>query len=63
MAGRRCWLARPGGRGADGSPGIDLDADPHELNNLYGHAAYAERTDELRAELERLRELYAVDVE
>jgi arylsulfatase A-like enzyme len=42
---------------------FDLEADPHELSNRYGHPAYAERTDELRAELERLREQYAVDVE
>jgi arylsulfatase A-like enzyme len=42
---------------------FDLEEDPRELSNLYGHPAHAERTDELRAELDRLREQYAVDVE
>jgi arylsulfatase A-like enzyme len=42
---------------------FDLEADPREISNIYGRPAYMELTGELRAELERLRELYAVDVE
>ena len=36
----------------------DLEKDPKELKNVYGEAAYATVTAELKAELERLRDLY-----
>ncbi|MGH9667971.1 MAG: sulfatase family protein [Bryobacteraceae bacterium] len=37
---------------------FDLAKDPHELNNVYGNAAYATVTDSLKQELNRLRTLY-----
>jgi arylsulfatase A-like enzyme len=37
---------------------FDLENDPHELRNLYGHAAYAGVTATLKAELKRLRHQY-----
>jgi arylsulfatase A-like enzyme len=37
---------------------FDLERDPHELRNLYGQPGYEELTEELRSELQRLRELY-----
>jgi arylsulfatase A-like enzyme len=36
----------------------DLQADPHELNNLYGEAAYAGVQSELQSELKRLQDQY-----
>lgn len=36
----------------------DLEADPHELRNLYGDPAYADKVAELGAELDRLRRKY-----
>ncbi|HUW18837.1 MAG TPA: sulfatase/phosphatase domain-containing protein [Sedimentisphaerales bacterium] len=36
----------------------DLKKDPHELNNLYGKTGYENVTQELKAELERLRKQY-----
>jgi arylsulfatase A-like enzyme len=36
----------------------DLEADPHELRNVYGDPAYAAVTTELKAELARLQTLY-----
>lgn len=38
----------------------DLQRDPHELRNLYGNPFYEEITAELKQELAKLRELYAV---
>lgn len=37
---------------------FDLTADPHELRNLYGDAAFASVQSELREELERLQKKY-----
>ncbi|MHC4995734.1 MAG: sulfatase family protein [Planctomycetota bacterium] len=36
----------------------DLVSDPHEMNNLYGHPAYAQVTDELKVGLRAMREEY-----
>jgi arylsulfatase A-like enzyme len=36
---------------------FDLQNDPHEMNNLYGQSQHKAKADELRAELERLRDL------
>ena len=36
----------------------DLNADPHELNNVYGNPDYADVVKELKAELKRLQALY-----
>ncbi len=36
---------------------FDLQTDPQEMNNLYGQAQHKAKADELRAELERLRDL------
>ncbi len=38
----------------------DLEEDPNELTNLYGHEAYARVQAELHEELERLRSEYQV---
>ena len=37
---------------------FDLQADPMEMNNLYGKTGYEEITGELRTELKRLQEQY-----
>lgn len=39
---------------------FDLEADPEELNSVYGSEDYAEKQAELKAELARLREYYEV---
>jgi arylsulfatase A-like enzyme len=36
----------------------DLEKDPHELNNVYGNAAYTDVVERLKAELTRLRAQY-----
>jgi len=36
----------------------DLQQDPNELNNLYGQPGYAEITEKLKSELNRLRKQY-----
>jgi arylsulfatase A-like enzyme len=38
----------------------DLKKDPHEMHSVYGDPAYAGTVQELKAELDRLRELYHV---
>lgn len=35
-----------------------LEQDPQEMNNLYGESQYAKITQDLKQELERLREQY-----
>ena len=37
---------------------FDLEADPHEMQNLYGQPEYAAIASELKVELERLRAHY-----
>lgn len=37
---------------------FDLEKDPHELNNVYGQAGYAEVIRDLKRELQRLRQKY-----
>jgi len=39
---------------------FDLETDPHELDNLYGRAAYADLTRDLKRRLDALRAHYAV---
>ncbi|MDF1825591.1 MAG: sulfatase [Verrucomicrobiales bacterium] len=39
---------------------FDLEADPEELNSVYGTSDYAGKEAELKAELDRLREYYKV---
>ncbi|MCH8961177.1 MAG: sulfatase [Bacteroidetes bacterium] len=39
---------------------FDLDTDPNELNSVYADPNYASMVDELKTELDRLREQYAV---
>ncbi len=39
---------------------FDLDTDPNELNSLYADPNYASVVDELKTELDRLRQQYAV---
>jgi hypothetical protein len=36
----------------------DLKKDPNEINNVYDDPAYADVITELKAEIERLKELY-----
>jgi len=40
---------------------FDLKKDPHELNSVYGDEEYADVQQELKAELDRLREKYGDD--
>jgi arylsulfatase A-like enzyme len=40
---------------------FDLESDPHEMNNLYGQSQHKAKAEELRAELERLRNVTADD--
>ena len=44
--------------GVDAWELFDLQKDPHELNNVYGHPAYGDTVTQVKAELKRLRELY-----
>jgi arylsulfatase A-like enzyme len=37
---------------------FDLEKDPHEVRNVYGEAAYAKVTGEMKAELQKLRRQY-----
>ena len=37
---------------------VRLENDPHEMNNLYGKLAYAERQEELHHLLDSLRAYY-----
>ena len=39
---------------------FDLEKDPHELNNVYGHPDYAEVTDRLKDQLRELKARYDV---
>ena len=36
----------------------DLEADPHEMHNLYGEPQYQEKTQEMEREMQRLRKAY-----
>jgi len=36
----------------------DLEKDPHEMNNVYGHAEYKNIASQLKAELQKLRKKY-----
>jgi arylsulfatase A-like enzyme len=40
---------------------FDLEKDPHELNSVYGEPAYQDVLDDLRKELQRLRDQYKDD--
>ena len=41
----------------------DLERDPKEMNNLYGHRGYSDVAGELKQEMSRLRTLYQVPEE